>query len=135
MPNHAHATIIGHAGRDAETRYLENGDPVTEVSVAVAFKRKGKEVTTWWRVVVFGKPTEWAAEIKKGDLVFVSGQPEMEEWTDKDGNKRQALKLFAREIVGHGKWRQHERSLEPEPKQERAPEQEQKQDVDDDIPF
>ena len=36
MPNHSHSEIIGHAGRDAETRYLPNGDAVTR-------KRKDKD--------------------------------------------------------------------------------------------
>ena len=83
MPNHSHAEIIGHAGRDAETRYLPTGDAVTEVSVAVTRKRKNIETVTWWKIAVFGKPTEWAGKIAKGDVVHASGEPVLEEWTDK----------------------------------------------------
>ena len=134
MPNHAHATIIGHAGRDAESRYLPNGDMVTEVSVAVSSKRKDKETSTWWKVVVFGRPAEWAATIAKGDVVFASGQPEMEEWTDREGNKRQTLKLLAREIVGHGKWQKQDQKAEQRPEatsHTAGP----GADMDDDIPW
>ena len=104
MPNHSHSEIIGHAGRDAETRYLPNGDAVTEVSVAVTRKRKDKETVTWWKVVVFGKPAEWAGKIAKGDVVHASGEPVLEEWTDQNGGKRNTLKLYANSITGFGKW-------------------------------
>ena len=104
MPNFAQATIIGHAGRDADTRFTPGGDAVCEVSIAVTRKRKETETVTWWSVVVFGKSAEWAGEIKKGDVVFASGEPVLEEWQDKDGNKRSTLKLYAQSIVGHGKW-------------------------------
>lgn len=104
MPNFSQATIIGHAGRDADTRFTPGGDAVCEVSIAVTRKRKDSETVTWWRVVVFGKSAEWAGEIKKGDVVFAAGEPVLEEWQDKDGNKRSTLKLYAHSIVGHGKW-------------------------------
>ena len=104
MPNYSQATIIGHAGKDAETRYLASGDAITSITIAVSRKRKDKENTTWWKVVVFGKPAEWAAEIQKGDVVFASGEPLIEEWVDKDGNKRSTLTLMAQSVVGHGKW-------------------------------
>jgi len=104
MPNFSQATIIGHSGRDAETRFTPGGDAVCEVSIAVTRKRKETETVTWWKVVVFGKSAEWAGEIKKGDVVFAAGEPMLEEWQDKDGNKRSTLKLYAQSIVGHGKW-------------------------------
>lgn len=104
MPNFSQSTIIGHAGRDAETRFTPGGDAVCEVSIAVTRKRKETETVTWWKVVVFGKSAEWAGEIKKGDVVFAAGEPVLEEWQDKDGNKRSTLKLYAQSIVGHGKW-------------------------------
>ena len=104
MPNFSQSTIIGHAGRDAETRFTPGGDAVCEVSIAVTRKRKETETVTWWKVVVFGKSAEWAGEIKKGDVVFAAGEPVLEEWQDKDGNKRSTLKLYAQSIIGHGKW-------------------------------
>ena len=108
MPNYSQATIIGHAGKDAETRYSASGDAITYITIAVSRKRKDKENTTWWKVVVFGKPAEWASEIHKGDVVFASGEPLIEEWTDKDGNKRSTLTLMAQSLVGHGKWKKPE---------------------------
>lgn len=112
MPNFSQATIIGHAGRDAETRFTPSGDAVCEVSIAVTRKRKETETVTWWKVVVFGKSAEWAGEIKKGDVVFAAGEPVLEEWQDKDGNKRSTLKLYAQSIVGHGKWQKADKPVD-----------------------
>ncbi len=112
MPNFSQATIIGHAGRDAETRFTPGGDAVCEVSIAVTRKRKETETVTWWKVVVFGKSAEWAGEIKKGDVVFAAGEPVLEEWQDKDGNKRSTLKLYAQSIVGHGKWQKADKPVD-----------------------
>jgi single-strand DNA-binding protein len=100
MPNHAHATIIGHLGRDVEVRYLPSGDPIANCSVATTRKRKDSEVTTWWRVSLFGKRAEILAQYAgKGDPIMFSGEPCLREWTDKEGGKRLSLELEARDFV------------------------------------
>ncbi len=63
----------------------------------------------------YGKAAEWAGKIAKGDVVFASGTPEVEEWEGKDGGKRQTLKLIASEIVGMGKWQKAERDDKQKP--------------------
>ena len=130
MPNFSQATIIGHAGRDSETRFTPGGDAVCEVSIAVTRKRKETETVTWWKVVVFGKSAEWAGEIKKGDVVFAAGEPVLEEWQDKDGNKRSTLKLYAQSIVGHGKWQKADKPVD-KPVDKSNPYAQ----MEDDVPF
>lgn len=97
MTAHAHATIAGHLGRDPETR-AAGGGTVTTLSVAVTRRAPGadrsKDVTTWWKVSVWSKSGEAAAKfLRKGDPVICDGWPEIEEWTDQDGAKRQTLRL------------------------------------------
>lgn len=46
-------TFTGRLGRDPETRYLGNGDPVTSFSLAVGWKTKDKEGAEWVNVVAF----------------------------------------------------------------------------------
>ena len=130
MPNFSQATIIGHAGRDAETRFTPGGDAVCEVSIAVTRKRKETETVTWWKVVVFGKSAEWAGEIKKGDVVFAAGEPVLEEWQDKDGNKRSTLKLYAQSIVGHGRWQKADKPVDKP-----VDKSDQFADLESDVPF
>lgn len=100
MPNFHQTIAMGHLGRDPETRYLTNGDPVCNFSVAVteSWKKDGdkKEKTTWYRVNTFGKLAEIASQyLKKGSAVQVIGKMESREWTDKEGNKRESWELRA----------------------------------------
>ncbi len=69
------ATIIGHLGRDPETRYLPSGEAVTNFSVATSETWKDKptgerkEATEWHRISTFGKLAEIAGEYQKMDLI------------------------------------------------------------------
>ncbi len=72
-------TIIGFIGKNAETKYLPNGTPVTKFSVATkkAWKDQYDEwqdKTQWHHVVAFGKGFEQLAQrLVKGSHVFVQG--------------------------------------------------------------
>ena len=100
MPNHAQITLIGHAGKDPEVRYLTNGDAVASVSLATTRKRKDAEVTSWWKIEGFGKTAEAMQRfITKGQAFGVTGEPVIEEWTDKEGNKRTTAKVYAERII------------------------------------
>ena len=55
------------------------------------------------RIVAFGKQAQLVAEHKhQGDEVFVEGSLAYSEWTDTDGNRRNALKVRADKVqFGH----------------------------------
>jgi len=92
-------TLIGNVGRDPEVRYMQSGDPVMNFSLATTETWKDKsgakqERTEWHRIEVWGKLAEIMKEyIVKGKPVYVEGQIAYDEWTDKDGNKRNATKI------------------------------------------
>ena len=73
-------TIVGNLGRDPELRYLPNGTPTVNLSVATNntyTNQKGEQVkeTTWWRVSVFGKQAEACSQyLTKGRQVLVEGR-------------------------------------------------------------
>ena len=83
--------IVGNLGRDPETRYMPDGDAITNISVATTDKWKDKsgemqEKTEWHRVAFFGKLAEIAGEyLKKGSQVYVEGRLQTRKWQDKDG--------------------------------------------------
>lgn len=72
--------IVGNLGKDPEMRYTPSGTPVTSLSVATNRKYTGSDgqvvkETTWFRVSVFGKSAETAAQyLKKGSPVLVEGR-------------------------------------------------------------
>jgi single-strand DNA-binding protein len=73
-------SIIGFIGKNAETKYLPNGTPVTKFSVATKKSWKDennqwKEKTQWHNVAAFGKGFEQLADrLVKGAHVFVQGE-------------------------------------------------------------
>ena len=73
-------TIIGYLGKNADTKYLPNGNPVTKFSVATKKSWKDennewKSKTQWHNVVAFGKSFEQLGDrLVKGAHVFVQGE-------------------------------------------------------------
>jgi single-strand DNA-binding protein len=90
-------TVIGNLGRDPELRYTPQGDAVCDFSVAVNDRRRDKagefqDVTTWFKVTFWRKQAETASKyLTKGKSVYVEGRLQVEEWNDRDGNKRFSL--------------------------------------------
>ena len=95
--------LIGNLGRDPETRYLPNGDAVTNISVATTDTWKDKagekqEKTEWHRVTLYRRLAEIAAEyLKKGSQVYLEGRIEYREY-EKDGQKRYSTDIVASEM-------------------------------------
>lgn len=95
--------IVGNLGRDPETRYMPEGNAITNISVATTDKWKDKngemqEKTEWHRVAFFGKLAEIAGEyLKKGSQVYVEGRLQTREW-EKDGVKRYTTEIIANQM-------------------------------------
>ncbi len=97
MMSMAKATLLGHIGQDAEMKYTPGGDPVTNFNVAVS---DGKDSTTWYKVITWGKLAETVNEKgNKGTPVFVEGRLKLTEWQGKDGEKRTTPEVTASTVV------------------------------------
>lgn len=93
--------ITGTIGQEPELRHVGNdGTELTTFSVAVNnYKGKGKdETTTWFKVNAWKYLASGASVLEKGYRVLVSGRLEIEEYTDKEGNKRFSNVVTADEI-------------------------------------
>ncbi|HZX51533.1 MAG TPA: single-stranded DNA-binding protein [Pseudomonas sp.] len=91
--------LVGTCGQDPETRYLPNGNAVTNLSLATSEqwtdKQTGQKVekTEWHRVSLFGKVAEIAGEyLRKGSQVYIEGKLQTREW-EKDGIKRYTTEI------------------------------------------
>ncbi len=94
-------TIAGQLGKDAEQRFLPNGDAVTSFSVADS---QGKDKPTiWWNCALFGKRAEALSQyLVKGQAVTVVGSVTEREWNDKDGNKRKSMDVRVNDVALQG---------------------------------
>jgi single-strand DNA-binding protein len=96
------AIIVGNLGRDPETRYMPNGEAVTNIAVATtdSWKDKAtgekKEQTEWHRITFYRKLAEIAGQyLKKGSQVYLEGRLQTRKWTDKDGVERYTTEIIA----------------------------------------
>jgi len=94
--------IVGNLGRDPETRYMPNGEAVTNIAVATteSWKDKNtgekKELTEWHRITFYRRLAEIAGQyLKKGSQVYVEGRLQTRKWQDKDGNDRYTTEIIA----------------------------------------
>ena len=126
-------TIAGQLGKDAEVRYLANGDAVSNFSVADS---QGKDkLTIWWRCSLFGKRAESLAPyLMKGQAVTVSGTVTEREY-QKDGATLKAMEIRVNDVALQG----GKRDAAPAPRQaapqKAAPSGFDSMDDDSDIPF
>jgi single-strand DNA-binding protein len=97
--------LIGNLGRDPETRYMPNGEAVTNVNLATTETWKDRasgerqEKTEWHRVTFYRRLAEIAGEyLKKGSQVYVEGRLETRKWTDKEGKDRYTTEIIANEM-------------------------------------
>ena len=81
-------TLLGFLGRDAEVRRTHNNDtPFTVLSLATNQSWKDpktgeyKSSVTWHRCVVFGKASEFAATLTKGNAVQIDGALNTRQYT------------------------------------------------------
>ena len=118
-------SIAGTLGKDAEVRYLPNGDGVCNFSVADSMgKDKG---TIWWNCQLFGKRAESLSQyLTKGQAVTVSGNITEREWNDNEGNKRKSMDVRVQDVALQGGRREQE-APKPAPRRNDVP--------DEDIPF
>ena len=91
--------IMGRLGADPETRFTTNGQKVTSFRVATNSKRAGKEVTTWWRVTIWGdRFDKMLPYIKKGSAIIVTGELRAEIYMDKSGQPQISLEITAESL-------------------------------------
>lgn len=92
--------LVGHLGGDPETRYMPNGNAVTNVTVATSESWKDKQTgqqqerTEWHRVVFFGRLAEIAAEyLRKGSQAYIEGALRTRKWQGQDGQDKYTTEI------------------------------------------
>jgi single-strand DNA-binding protein len=89
--------VIGHLGKDCTTNVV-NGKNVINFSVAHSERYKDasgvqKEKTTWVDCAYWTDRTAIVPYLKKGQLVFVEGNPETRAYQKADGTAASALSM------------------------------------------
>ena len=105
----ANITIQGFLGAAPEVRYTNDGLAVANLSIAHTPRKRDPQTDEWvdagptlWVIAsVWGAVAEAVADTsRKGDLVAVSGQLALDEWTDSDGVVRTDLVIRSATYLG-----------------------------------
>lgn len=99
--------IVGNIGRDAEAKYLTDGSPVINFSVAYneSWKDKNgeKQEKTIWINCAYYTNSKIVDFLKKGQLVYISGFPDVEIYQRKDNSTGAGLRVRVEKIKLLGK--------------------------------
>ena len=150
------AILVGRLGADAETRFTQNGTPVSRVSLAMNRQwtdsdNQVREETDWMSIVIWNMEN-LAAYLTKGSKLYVEGRLQTRSYDDKDGVKRYVTEVVAQNLVllggnGHSNGngngggardkseRRATRSRPSNGHRDREPEPEEQGLQDDDVPF
>jgi single-strand DNA-binding protein len=96
--------ILGHLGKDPETKTARSGKTVATFSVATSDPRQDKdgqwqEETDWHRIVAFGQAAEFCGKrLHKGSLAYIEGKSKTRSWEDRNGQKRYVTEIIAKEV-------------------------------------
>lgn len=96
--------LVGHLGRDAETKFTPGGAAVTRFSVATNRRWKDKDSGEWkeetdWSNVVLWRSENLANYLTKGTQVYVEGRLQTRSYEDKDGKKVYATEVVAEDVI------------------------------------
>lgn len=99
MPNFNKVILIGHLTSDPEIKNLQGGSSVTSFGIAVNSKWKSrqgevKEDIMFIDCAAFGRTAEFIYQyFNKGSAALVEGKLKLDQWQDKDGNRRSKHKV------------------------------------------
>lgn len=97
--------LLGNLGNDPDMRYMPNGEPVANISIATSAnwtdKNTGekREKTEWHRVVAYRRTAEVIGQYcQKGDKIYIEGRLQTRKWDDQEGKTHYTTEVIADSI-------------------------------------
>ncbi|MBI1375458.1 MAG: single-stranded DNA-binding protein [Phycisphaera sp.] len=100
MANFNKILLMGNLTRDPQLSHLPSNTPVVEIGLAVnrRFRRQDGEQgeeTLFVDCRAYGRTAELINQYcRKGRPLFIEGRLQLDQWNDKDGNKRSKHRVF-----------------------------------------
>ncbi|NJO54354.1 MAG: single-stranded DNA-binding protein, partial [Bacteroidales bacterium] len=100
--------LIGNLGRDPEVQRFPSGGQAVKFSIATSERwpdkttGEKKEKTEWHNIVIYNENIGRIAEqyLRKGSKVYIEGQLQTREYTDKDGQQRRITEVVLQRFRG-----------------------------------
>ena len=96
--------LIGHLGKDAETKYTPSGAAVTNFTLATSRRWKDQQSGEWkeeteWHRLVYWRAENVANYLLKGKQIYVEGRLQTRNYEDKDGKKIYVTEVVVEDLV------------------------------------
>jgi len=146
--------LLGHLGKDAETKFTPGGVAKSTFSIATSRRWKDQQSGEWkeetdWHNIVLWRNENVANYLQKGKQVYLEGRLQTRSYEDKEGQKKYITEVVADELIllgGRGEAPggsggdfdrpvSMPRSSRPQPAAAAAPDEFGQGITDDDVPF
>jgi single-strand DNA-binding protein len=137
--------LIGHLGKDAETKFTTGGAAKTTFAIATNRRWKDQQTGEWkeetdWHNVVLWRSENLANYLTKGKQIYVEGRLQTRNYEDKDGKKVYITEVVAEDVVLLSNRGEGGAAPPSERGPQRVPAAQQADDgpgpiTDDDVPF
>jgi len=147
--------LLGHLGKDAETKFTADGTAVSNFTLATNRRWKDRQTGEWKEETDWHRCVLWRSEnvsnyLLKGKQVFVEGRLQTRSYEDKDNQKRYVTEVVCDELIllgssrgeGQGDFAPSQpqpvsmpRSAQRPPQASAPPEDLNQSISDDDVPF
>ncbi len=96
--------LLGHLGKDAETRFTPSGVSVSRFSVATNRRVKDNQTGDWkdetdWHNITMWRMENLANYLTKGKQVYIEGRLQTRSYEDKDGQKKYMTEVVVEDII------------------------------------
>tara|TARA_Y100000590_G_scaffold422368_1_gene527040 strand:+ start:5860 stop:6321 length:462 start_codon:yes stop_codon:yes gene_type:complete len=144
--------LLGNVGKDPEIRATQSGSKLASFSIATSKRWKDKQTqeykdkTEWHKIVIFGEGLTSIVEkyVKKGSKIYIEGELQTRKWEDQDGKDRYTTEIVLQgynstltllDSKGTDSSISNKNEQENSNKIANSTPEEQKSDLDDEIPF
>ena len=91
--------LLGHLGKDAETKFTPGGISVSRFSLATNRRTKDQQTGEWkdvtdWHNIVMWRTENVANYLLKGKQIYLEGRIENRSYDDKEGQKRYITEII-----------------------------------------
>jgi single-strand DNA-binding protein len=97
-------TLLGHLGKDAETKFTPSGVSRSTFTIATNRRWKDQQSGEWKEETVWHNCVIWRSEnvanyLQKGKQVYVEGRLQTRSWDDKDGVKKYMTEIVVDDLI------------------------------------
>jgi single-strand DNA-binding protein len=103
--------LLGHLGKDAETKFTPSGTAVSNFTLATSRRWKDQQTGEWkeeteWHRIVLWRSENVSNYLLKGKQVYIEGRIQTRNYDDKEGQKRYVTEVVCEELILLGSGRE-----------------------------